>query len=423
MQRLFNIFLAIFVFTTFNREFRVLGFDLRYAAVAAGLLLVFAEVYRRARHGERSAPRLTASAFSNWDLALFYFVLFASSIGWLWNGLPLGDQFAQLMILNASNAVYVLAFSLCSDLLDVRTMYRYSFASLGVLALSMMWVYGGNDLPDIFHDNSIRVGHVGESGNLFGESVRVAGFAEDANYACMFSAIGFVLAVSYFPKGDLRKYGLIAIFAFCFAISFSRTIAVGLVAACLAAAAYAILKRSWNTVAWIMTVCIILFALYGLSHISALNSSASMTTRFMLWGNAEDVFMQSPLIGGGLSSVRSATNVLYGGTWYVQCHSTFWQILAEHGLAGMLVFALVLARRFAFCRTRVQIFAVTVFAMLCMTSEFEYQQFFVFMLALYPFVIAREEQVSVSEELDSPSRPVHGRVGKARRGSRIGLAQ
>lgn len=397
MQRLFNIFLAIFVFTTFNREFRVLEFDLRYAAVAAGLLLVLAEVYRRARRRERSAGCLAVSTFSNWDLALFYFVLFASNIGWLWNGLPLGDQFAQLMILNASNAVYVLVFSLCGDLLDAKAVYRYSLASLGVLALSMVWVYGGNDLPGVFHDNSIRVVHIGESGNLFGQSARVAGFAEDANYACMFSAIGFVLAVSYFPKGDLRKYGLVAVFVFCFAISFSRTIAIGLVAACLAGAAYATFKRSWSTVAWVMTICIVLFALYGLSHVSLLSNSVSMATRFVLWDNAEGVFLQSPLIGGGLSSVRSATSVLSGGGWYVQCHSTYWQVLAEHGIVGMITLCIVFARRFALCRTWVQVFAVAVFAMLCMTSEFEYQQFFVFMLALYPLLVVRSSKSATME--------------------------
>lgn len=395
MQRLFNIFLALFVFTTFNREFLVLGFDLRYVAVAAGLLLVFTEVYRRARHGQREIERKIP--FRQWDLGLFYLLLFASNVGWLWNGLPVGDQFMQLIILNASNAVYVLAFSLCWDLLDARTVYRYSLASLGVLVFSMLWVYGGNDLPDIFHDNSIRVDHFGESGNLFGQAIRVAGFAEDANYACVFAVVGFVLSVSYYPKGDLRKYGFVALFAFCFAISFSRTITIGVFAACLVGVMHAVLRRSWKTVSWILTACLVLFALYGLSHISILNNSVSMTTRFMLWDNAEGVFMHSPLIGGGLSSVRSATNVVYGGAWYVQCHSTYWQVLAEHGVTGMIMFLVVLARRFAFCRTWVQVFTMTIFAMLCMTSEFEYQQFFVFMLALYPLLIAQSSKDAAGE--------------------------
>lgn len=398
MQKLFNIFLALFAFTTFNREFRVFGFDLRYAAVCIGVALLIAKAYQFHRHKGRNSDYLLTPSFTNKDLALFYLVLFVSNIGWLWNGLPMGDQFMQLVILNVSNAIYVLVFSLCWDLLDVKRAYRYSLISLGMLAISMLWVYGGNALPEFFHDNTIRVDHVGESGNLFGQSVRVAGFAEDANYACVFSAIGFMLAISYYPKGSLKKYLVAAAFAFCFAISFSRTIAVGLIVACLAGIAHMVLRRSWSTISWVMTIGIILFSLYGLSHIDMLKNSISMATRFMLWENAEDVFLQSPLIGGGLSSVRSA-NVFYGGMWYVQCHSTFWQVLAEHGLIGIIALVIVFARRFSLCKTWAHVFVLAIFAMLCATSEFEYQQFFVYVLALYPLMIAKESKV-----FESPGR-------------------
>ena len=392
MSRLYKMFLFLFLFTTFNREFRLFGFDFRYVVVLMAVVLTCTKAIELLRFSgcNSDSDDCNKSEFSNVDLGLFYIVLFLSCVAWNWNNLPVGEQLGELLILNASNALIALTLIMRRSELDVRLVMRYTLISLTVMALSMLIVYSGLELPEFLHDSSVRVGSLStEAEGLLGSQVRVAGFAEDANYACLFSAIGLMSTIIYFRRLDIVQIGLAILFIVCVGISFSRTILIGLAVAAVVCLARALVKKSWKTVAWCCVAVISFMALYGMAHADILRSSASMTTRFGLWEHARQVFEQNPLIGGGLSSVRSAINVFYRGSWYVQCHSTFWQILAEHGIVGFTLFFVIMGRRLALCETLPQVFIVALFIMLCTTSEMEYQQIFVFCFALLPLLIGR----------------------------------
>ena len=44
---LFNVFVALFIFTTINREFVLFGLDLRYPTIILGLVLVVLSIFRK----------------------------------------------------------------------------------------------------------------------------------------------------------------------------------------------------------------------------------------------------------------------------------------------------------------------------------------------------------------------------------------
>lgn len=399
MNKLLKAYLFMFIFTTFNREFRLFGFDPRYLVVAMAAALLVGWLLNRGRE-LRDDVRQCEGKFSFLDIAILYGISTISNLSWFWNGLPLNqEQFTNLVILNASNALFATVLVLFRDKLNVNDILRYSLISLLIMALSMLWVYIGMELPGVFHDNEIRVLNTGESFvNLFGQEVRIAGFAEDANYASLFSAIGFALCFTYFKPWSLIQIAAGAVFALAFALSFSKTVAIGIVMAILVLVIRWIVFKSWKSCSWILSASIALLGIFLMLRIPLFQSLSTTSTRFKLWSIAQTVLSDNPILGGGLSSVRSAINVAYNGLWYVQCHSTFWQVLAEHGPFALVVLVVIIARRYAISRTWWQVFILTLFAALCLTSELMYQQVFVYVLVLMPLLSLSDKPVTKGEK-------------------------
>ncbi|WP_165054374.1 MULTISPECIES: O-antigen ligase family protein [unclassified Adlercreutzia] len=390
MPSALDAFVALFALTTFNRELRLFGLDLRYVVVALAVLLI---VRSLRRGGPAQGDRPAAGVVRPWDLWLLYALMLASNVSWLWNGLPLNqDQFLNLMILNLSNLLYSIVFWRYRGAIDPVKVIRASLLSAVICVASMLWVYVGNELPAFLHDAGVRAGNVGSElhVNLFGQESRSAGFAEDANYASLFCMIGAALACAHYGPGTLMRGGLLMLFLFGYAISFSKTLLFGTAFCVVVLLARACARESWGAWAWATVVAAAVLSLFALSEIPLLQSNLSMATRFHFWDVARGLFLDNPVLGGGLSSVRSAIDVASSSGWYVQCHSTFWQVLSEHGLPALVLLCILLSRRLAAARTWWQVFVVAQLVVLCMTTETMYQQFFVYITCALPLVFAVE---------------------------------
>ena len=412
MSKLFRVFLFLFVFTTFNREFRLFGFDPRYLTVILSILLLCSCLPKlSAKHNESKKEGSFTFSFS--DLALFYGIAAISNLSWIWNGLPLNEsQFISLVILNVSNVLFAGTFITFRNEIRREDVLSYSLISLFVMSFSMIWVYAGLNLPTFLHDNEIRVSSSGESFvNMFGQSIRVAGFAEDANYASLFSVIGFALCFVRYRPWTLVQIAAVSVFFVSFAISFSRTVAIGVLMALLMLLARGIISRSWKSFSWVSSIAIAMLGLVVLANVPVLQDLSTTSTRFILWSIAQSVFLDNPILGGGLSSVRSAIDCAYNGLWYVQCHSTYWQILAEHGIVALGLFIVVIARRYSICRKWWQVFILTQFAALCLTSELMYQQVFIYMLVLMPLLFLLDGSIEkVGESQSIPAKDCNRQV-------------
>lgn len=393
MNELFKINIALFLFTTFNRELSIFGFDPRYLSVTISIVTIVALLLKKWTN--QRSKRLTRNGFekdvteqkhfSQLDTFLFYVFVFISNISWAWNGLsPDEDILRNLVILNGSNALFAISFILGSRYISKQFVVKNIIFSLCVLYASMLWVYIGMEIPPFLHNVDTKVASVGEGyTNFFGVDVRSAGFAEDANIASLFAVTGIFIGFDVMPKGAKRNV-FIVLSGICYALAFSRTILVGFAVVVLACLLRAIVLKSWKTIAWCVVLGIAFCAFIIIPLIDF--SDYSMALRLTMWDCAERVFIENPIFGGGISSVRASMDALYGD-WYVQCHSTWWQIIGEHGIIAAIIYIVMSGRRLAACSRWPEVMVYVQMLMLSVNYETVFQQFFILFYVLFPLIL------------------------------------
>lgn len=388
MNRLIKLYIALFILTTFNREMRIFGFDLRFLVVLLSLVLLFSVSLNSGRKRIRGYDEKKANwkrYFTN-DLLIFYGLIFFSNVSWLWNGLAIDhDQFLNLVILNTTNFLSILIVAFYYSYFQKDFVSKSMCFSLIILYASMLWVYFGNQIPDFLMDPTVKELNMGERFvNAFGQELRVAGFAEDANIACLFSTVGIVISLRSMSNMPMRM-PLFFLSLFCFAISFSKTLVLGFAVVIVCCFLRFLCKKSWPYVSWICMLSIVLASYVIIPNLDFLRESLSMSLRLDMWRCAQDVFLANPLFGGGLSSARAQMDAVYG-SWYVQCHSTWWQILGEHGIVASLLFVYICGKRLSAAAHWTDVLLLVQLYILFINYELAFQQAFVFLLCMYPMV-------------------------------------
>lgn len=371
----FNWFQFVFVLTTFNRELLLFGVDFRYIGLALEILLIFFWLIER--NLVIKVGKLEKRFF------LFYFLVLFSNISWGFNGLsPLPELIFNLAILNTYNFLAFIVFWLYREYIDEDYVAKMILFSGFVLWVSMIWVYSGNTFPKFIsaatRTMSLDTGS-GEHHNLFGQGIRVAGFAEDANYATLFCVISIATTL-YFVKNVYFRIVLSFVYAFGAAIAFSRTIILGTIAALLIV----------NIRRFIPKTDLVVYSgfVYGSFLVSVIipfiglqNVLQTVSTRFNFWRNAANLFLNNPIIGNGLGSFRHYQSSLYNNTWYVQCHNTWWQILSEHGIFAAFIMMSILIFELTHCSSTYKRFLLILMGVFFCSFETVYLQ--VLILVLY----------------------------------------
>lgn len=338
---LFYLFEFCFILTTFNRELLFFGVDFRYIGLFLAVVLIGTKLLKT-----RFVTRV--SKIERLFFA-FYFLVLISNFSWGYNGLQaLAELVFNLSVLNIYNFLAFVVFWLYKKQLDMELTAKMILFSGLILCLSIFWAYNGNTFPAMLSSAnrvmSIDTG-LGEHHNLFGQGVRVAGFAEDANYATFFCVISIATAI-YFVKSKGRKFALCAVYALGTALSFSRTILLGTVISVIIINIQKFISKTDRTIYFCFVYGTIVVSL-TVPFLHFNNILHTLSTRFSFWRNAAHLFLQSPIIGNGIGSFRHYQSSLYQNTWYVHCHNTWWQVLSEHGiftaivLSALLVFLLV----------------------------------------------------------------------------------
>ena len=140
-------------------------------------------------------------------------------------------------------------------------------------------------------------------------------------------------------------------------------------------------------------IAIAILAVVLLPKINAFSSMDTMTNRYLLWGVAEKTFTKSPIIGNGIGSARSAINMRFG-SWYVQPHSNYWQLLAETGLIGIILYYILMTKRFS-CKnnSNYDIFAFVMITIFGITFEVMQLQLFVYIVYVMTLNGSKDDSV------------------------------
>lgn len=336
----FKIYLFLFIFTMVNREFLFFQIDLRFIVFPLGLALLLYGFFKK----EYKDNKVNKSM--NW-IYLFYIFVFLSNISWLWNGLSIHlEKFINEMILILNICTFFLIMRQYKKYITSSFVNKCIIFSCTILVASMILVSLGFTAQQIsasVHEPVKYVSTEIDSGhrNLYGWNFRPSGYASDPNYATFLLLIGCISILKLKTK-KIYKIIFTTLFLFAIGMSFSKTI----FGASILGLFYLLLIKCFEKnkkIIKIINLCVILgiiSTIVILPNISFLNKYMPYTikTRFTMWNSASELFQKSPIIGNGITSFRSYFSENH---WYVQSHNTYWQILSETGIIGILLFLII----------------------------------------------------------------------------------
>lgn len=386
LKLLIRVFAFIYLFSAVNREFLLFGIDLRYVNMCLGIMLILWAGIVRALNRDERIPLSAGGKL----MLLFYACVVVSNLGWQFSDVYFNEQlYWNLIILNGYNLVAFLVFALWMNQLDKKFVLGSLLVACFVLSISVFAAYAGVELPAFFISDSVRISSTGGSfRNLFGQEIRAAGFAEDANYATLSFIAGAVSAHLFWRNGVLWKYSFLGLMAVGVALAFSRTIIIGSMVAFAVVLASRYFRSQVFFGAVVMGVS--LSAVVALTLMQPDGLIDTLQTRLTLWGMAAQLFQDYPILGGGVGSARCFISMQYGLSWFVQCHSTWWQCLSECGLASTFVLGMLFLRNMS-AGSKSMRFLVIVFFAMSLTFEVVYLQWFVVILFLVPNAIKQRD--------------------------------
>jgi len=385
--RIYKVFLILYIFTTFNREFVLGGLDLRYVGFGLELILITLAILRT--NGKFCVNK------SEGKLLLLYLIMIVSNVSWLWNQIRFNDEIViNLWILNIYNFFALIVFIIYKNKMESELVYKTIIISALVMVFSMVWIFLGQELPTFFSTGArsltLDTGS-GEHQNIFGQSIRIAGFAEDANYAAFFGMIAIATVLIYVRKRYLKVL-LIAVFIFSEGLSFSRTV----ILAGAAALVFFFLRKALKNGTHLFDGCLV----YGIVLVCLIvpfldfgDILLTVSTRFTMWQKAAMLFSKNVLLGSGTGSFRCYHASFYNNSWAVQCHCTWWQMLSEHGIFGIILLLSYLKSALDICKNdNYKRFLLILFIVFACSFETVYLQLFV--LVLYILQEVRNRGIS-----------------------------
>lgn len=370
------IYTFLFVYTSICRQFLFGGvIDLRYVTLILGGVLVGVKIIT-----QRSMI-LRIHKKNIW-LFGYFFIVIVSNIMWMFNGIQMNQEgFLKLVILFTFNACGIIFFSIYKDNVPLEYIWKCILFSSSILLISMYLAYFGIDMELIWGSGLKGKNIIEESTNLtrnlLGENIRAAGYAEDPNYATLFMVLG-ILSSFKVVKNDM-KYIFSVLFISGMVIANSNTVIISVIAAAFVIIVMYNIGNSERFIFSLLFVAVIV-AFILLPYYRIGDSLLTLYSRYNMWENAKELFLRSPLLGSGLSSFRCIH------TWYVHCHSTYWQMLCENGIFALLCFIAYYMKTFMGTKEKKTKFLLICYCIFCMMFDMSYMQISVVILYLLPEV-------------------------------------
>lgn len=373
MKKLLHVYIFLFIFTMFNRVFKPL-IDLRFIIIPLGTILVMLGFINI------SLGKMKVKIYRIYlYIILFYIIAFASNINWLNTSLIMDKQiFNNLNILYLYNFLAIIIFILYRKFILFHKLKYYIVISGIFLIASILLVYIGVDIKTLVGDNT-RTFTLDVNKNFLGSNMRVSGFAEDANYTSFLMIILITNAIQ-FIKNKAIKYTTVVLSIYCYMAAASKTVLAAVVIGL-------ILIFIKNKILQKCVSNIILFSVFFVpSVIIKLNlytpKSDTMIQRFWMWKDALDLSEKNLILGSGLSSFRSYFQVNY---WYVQSHSTIFQVLSENGIIALIIL-FIIYKILLNNENKTFKLLICIFIILNLNFELVYLAFFPFMICLLPLI-------------------------------------
>lgn len=377
---LFSASLYLFVFLSIDREASLFGFDMRYVLIALMVPALFFSLCDVGRYQNSKVEAVDKLFFA------YYALISISLLALIETDLPIDMAvLGNVTILHGTNLLMLILIVLNRKTISMDSIANAVCISGLVLGVSQIVVYLGFDLSVFLQSAEVRTMAVdrgaGEHLNLFGQHFRVSGFAEDPNYACFFNVLCAAMALYIKEKRPIFSTIAFAVSVVGISLSWSRTVMLGsVVAGVIVAVAYS-QPRLRKPILCILPCGVAAVSL--LLPIMKISSLQTMSTRYTLWTNAYHLFLESPVVGNGLTSFRSYNSLMQQG-WYVHPHSSYWETLSEFGVIAFVVLVAIFIFALRETENPMISFLVASFAIFSINFDCTYLQISIVVLVLIP---------------------------------------
>lgn len=313
---------------------------------------------------------------------LLAFLVVFSNVKLIGSPLPIDWQvYKNAVVLYFFNFLTIVSFSLVAKRLTKRDFYLFVNISAIFLLLSILASLAGIDIHGIF-GRRVRVGDPEDIYSPLG--FRVAGYAEDVNYASLCMIIWFYVLVHFKEKKIIigkKLSKLLAVFGYL--VAFSKTIFLAII--------YWVgfeISRLIRLRRVYILMTFVLSGFLGFIAYNVLSSIGTMRIRFIMWRAAFQSIEDNPILGLGITGVRA--NFKASGGWYVQPHNNFIAIAADHGLIALVVYFIFIVNKF-YVPKKFYILMIF-FLLLSVTQDLWVFPYPVFVMFLIPLFIEKETE-------------------------------
>lgn len=391
----FNMFLFLVIFTSVNKLFKPFNLDLRYITVLLGGVLLWLDRKRILKNPIILFNNLIALYVAS--LLSVLFILRQFSVINV-------EVLMNLIVLHSSIMLYLIVFKLNQNLINKEMFFSFFTFSIIILLTSLFFVAFINQDISIIHGYDYNA-WVPQK-NFIGGEIRVGGFAQDPNYASLWILIYNVFLMYYQKNNNNINTVFIVIILFTsvglYMIAASKTILLGSLISLvyLFIQKYLSQENRYSLLITLNKLLIYIFPLLLIISVSffrdylPFNSLDTMSTRYNMWKDATLLFTKNPILGSGLSSFRNYFE--QQGNWYVQSHSTIFQLISEMGLIGLFLYLQQIEKWLAKKNVFFELIVLTVFFM-SITNELLYLPYLMFVELL--FLVMNEENFSESADV------------------------
>jgi len=378
-KKLFNVFFYLFFIFMINRELTPLGIDLRIIGVILGVVLIFIKICEN----KKKKNKLTFTKIDFMILSFFAFCFF-SNIMWLFNDLVIDvKQFLVIVASYIGNLIFYLTFKLYSENITLNKFNKAMKISILILIFSILVILLGVDIRTILLTDC--KGFVKDlSSNFLGGMYRYGGFSEDPNYASLFFVFAMATEIYSAKKSNIKfNYMYLLISLIGLMLSASKTTLVAIIPAMIM---LCIKPSKFKTLVNYISIpfVVLIPILFVMIKIDLFDSIITMMQRIKMWNFSMEIFVKSPIIGNGFTAFRSYLEAR--GWWYVQCHSTIFQMLSETGIISLILFVIILCSSLL-KNNKFLTFITTLFSIFMITTETAYHVYFIYVLAILPIII------------------------------------
>lgn len=365
-------FLAYFyllVFTIINKAFVPFGIDLRFVVVFLGTLQFLLNF-----HG----TKIVLIFDKNMKLVLLLYLFIIMGMFFVSFEIPNKNIFKNLVILNLYNFFNIVVLATSQERITIK--YTIDALQFSVVVLGISIVAAIMKIPVPFNDYQ----SVSMTGTITSKA-RYCGYGTDPNYVSIIFVTYALLVCAYSIK-KTKKIKQIVLTTFF--LLFSRSLTVIAILPIMVFI-YFILKRARNK-KLIMIVSFMFLAVIPLvmQHFRILDGNNSLSVRYNMWARALNGFFEHPIIGNGLGAARFRS--FYTNNWLVQCHSTYFQLLCEHGIIALFLYFSIFFNNVNSTNNNLKCISYLLYFVWSFTYETLYLPFTILYFAIFPYCLSDE---------------------------------